>query len=468
MEHAKTIENLMSKPLHSETKNFHASMWAALGYGSLSAGTFFALIWIGLLDFSALRRYAMGHPVSIVAVFLFSIAITVLIQKFLTVIRQDRALLACDHVLLDLLQSIPSTGALDAVRWLDSMWRAQSQKITQSFFAVRFRKLLRLQIQRENCDQFDNDLQDLADADANAQHDSYSIVRIICWAMPMLGFLGTVIGISQTLGSMDMKSLASGADDAMKALTGGLYIAFDTTAVGLVLTIATMFVQFAVSGVEMRLLESIDSLMADRAFSFLKKENVDRTSDADLMEALANRMVDGTVRAINQLAEDQQRSWQIAMETTLDRTNQIAGQAGLQLIDALKSALDQSLSNLTHGIQEVQSESITKLESRYQQWQTTFSDQSRQMLQCQTELTKQSDLLTSLVENCERFEALDQSVQQTLSRMTDVDRFHEAAVCLAEAIAVIGIQLERSGQIGKIVRNRNVFDEIDRDQREAA
>ncbi len=37
------------------------------------------------------------------------------------------------------------------------------------------------------------------------------------------------------------------------------------------------------------------------------------------------------------------------------------------------------------------------------------------------------------------------STSAKLVRLTDIDRFHEVAVCLTEAVAVLGTQLEREG-----------------------
>ena len=49
----------------------------------------------------------------------------------------------------------------------------------------------------------------------------------------MLGFLGTVIGITQALGDLDPEELANSIQTAMDGLLSGLYVAFDTTAVAL-------------------------------------------------------------------------------------------------------------------------------------------------------------------------------------------------------------------------------------------
>jgi biopolymer transport protein ExbB/TolQ len=64
-----------------------------------------------------------------------------------------------------------------------------------------------------------------------------SIIRYIAWAIPSVGFVGTVIGIAASL------SAAKGAVSAqgIERVTGLLNIAFDTTLVALILSLIIMF-----------------------------------------------------------------------------------------------------------------------------------------------------------------------------------------------------------------------------------
>ena len=50
----------------------------------------------------------------------------------------------------------------------------------------------------------EEELKYLADMDLDRQEQRYSLVRILIWATPMLGFLGTVLGISQALGGINV------------------------------------------------------------------------------------------------------------------------------------------------------------------------------------------------------------------------------------------------------------------------
>ena len=72
----------------------------------------------------------------------------------------------------------------------------------------------------------------------------YSISRYIVWAIPTFGFIGTVIGISQGLGKLDInKFMGAQADKVLqfRGLTADLNFAFDTTIVALALSAILVF-----------------------------------------------------------------------------------------------------------------------------------------------------------------------------------------------------------------------------------
>ena len=49
----------------------------------------------------------------------------------------------------------------------------------------------------------DDQMRVLSDNDAMALDSSYALMRFIIWAMPILGFLGTVLGITAAIAGID-------------------------------------------------------------------------------------------------------------------------------------------------------------------------------------------------------------------------------------------------------------------------
>jgi biopolymer transport protein ExbB/TolQ len=95
-----------------------------------------------------------------------------------------------------------------------------------------------------------------------AQESSYSLVKVLMWAIPILGFIGTVIGMSQAVGSFD--AVLGNADnvDGLKAgltkVTSGLGTAFDTTYLALVISVLLSFPMIYLERQEAHLLNGID------------------------------------------------------------------------------------------------------------------------------------------------------------------------------------------------------------------
>lgn len=85
------------------------------------------------------------------------------------------------------------------------------------------------------------DVGDVLDSQANTDEammeSGYTIVRGLVWAVPVLGFIGTVIGLSVAIG--EFGGVLSKADNmetlrpALQGVTGGLAVAFETTLQGL-------------------------------------------------------------------------------------------------------------------------------------------------------------------------------------------------------------------------------------------
>lgn len=92
----------------------------------------------------------------------------------------------------------------------------------------------------------DEILRSQAEQDESAMETSYSLVQGFIWAIPVLGFIGTVLGLSFAIGEFS-GVLGSAADvaqisTALRGVTSGLATAFDTTLVALVAALVIQLV----------------------------------------------------------------------------------------------------------------------------------------------------------------------------------------------------------------------------------
>jgi len=98
--------------------------------------------------------------------------------------------------------------------------------------------------------------------DANNVAGSYTIVKVFIWALPILGFIGTVMGVSAAVASL-AGSLSGGESmDAMKGalqqVFAGLGTAFDTTLLALVMSLIVKIPASALQKSEEDLITSVD------------------------------------------------------------------------------------------------------------------------------------------------------------------------------------------------------------------
>ncbi|NIL98833.1 MAG: hypothetical protein GTO53_12900 [Planctomycetales bacterium] len=77
--------------------------------------------------------------------------------------------------------------------------------------------------------------------DASNVASSYTIVKVFIWAMPILGFIGTVMGVSSAVSglssTLENASDVSAVTESMKGVFGGLGTAFDTTLLALIMSL---------------------------------------------------------------------------------------------------------------------------------------------------------------------------------------------------------------------------------------
>lgn len=149
----------------------------------------------------------------------------------------------------------------------------------ESFLINRvIRGLEHFRILRNNSEVADR-LASQSDIDANAVESSYTIIKVFIWAIPILGFIGTVIGIADAVGGFDKGMSEASSVEAMKDslsnVTGGLSTAFDTTLIALVMSMFVMFPASAMQKAEEDLLNWVDEYCNENLLRRLKDTNRD-------------------------------------------------------------------------------------------------------------------------------------------------------------------------------------------------
>ena len=120
-------------------------------------------------------------------------------------------------------------------------------------------------------------LKSQSEIDATMVDSSYVLIKVFIWAIPILGFIGTVLGISDAVSSFGGEMGAAADIDVIKEklgqVTGGLSEAFDTTLVSLAFSLCVMFPTSVMQKNEEDLLNKVDEYCNEYFLKRLREPN---------------------------------------------------------------------------------------------------------------------------------------------------------------------------------------------------
>ncbi len=400
--------------------------------GATLCSIFYGLVYRGPLDVPAAHRYFAAHPVSFFATGMFFVGIAALFLKFLDVVRQY-VTLRTEYISRpdDLGQPVE-----DATRLLAEL---EELPVTaqQSYLGKRLHDVLLFVRRKGTVDGLDDELKYLADMDTARQQESYGLVRIITWATPMLGFLGTVIGITQALGDLDPQKLATDIQVAMEGLLSGLYVAFDTTALALSLSIILMFVQFLIERFETQLLEIVDIRTNELMVGRFQQAGAGHDPYLASVERMSHQLLQTSEELVSRQAE----LWASTINAAHDRWSQLLGTAGQQLDTSLREALDHSLREHANELSRVEREASERAAKRWEQFQTGLSDNARMMRTQQEEMIRQGEVLNRVLQATGDVKRLEQTLNENLQSLASAGDFEQTVISLSAAIHLLNGRL---------------------------
>lgn len=211
--------------------------WFALLTTALITGAFF----IGLCHVPAsvrsIKAIAMilergWTPYAMVA--LFVLALTILFIKWRKLAFQKKAF-GVELIPVGNNFALTSETALDVIKTL-------SESVDDPKRFVLFNRIERALLNLKNVGNV-SDVSEMlraqAENDESHMDSSYGILSGIIWVIPILGFIGTVVGLSGAIGGfgavLNTDATVSSLRDSLAPVTSNLGIAFDTTFVALVL-----------------------------------------------------------------------------------------------------------------------------------------------------------------------------------------------------------------------------------------
>ncbi len=371
-------------------------------------------------------RYVSSHPVEYVESAMFFVGMTALLMKVCNVIMQYQGL---EQNLLG--RATTGSTADDCPQLLEEL--AAQAPGREGYLVRRLREGLEHVRDRGTAEQLDEHLKYSADMDASRAYDGYALVRIIIWAIPILGFLGTVVGITLAIAQLNPETLES----SLSQVTAGLGVAFDTTALALAFSIVLMFTQFLVNQAETRLLETVDG----RAGKLLSRRFDLASTGGDPQVAAVRRMSEGLLNSMQQMVEQQAQLWQHSMDAAQQKWEQAANATQEHAQHMLGTALSQALASHAEHLQQAADASA---ESNRQHWgsmQHSLDQAVGAIGAQQQQLVQQGQVLLKVVEATGEVARLEDALNRNLASLAGSQNFEQTVDSLAAVIHLLNSRL---------------------------
>jgi biopolymer transport protein ExbB/TolQ len=194
--------------------------------------------------------------VSFLNVLFFCWAMAIVYMK-IQKLRHQRAALLLDVLPQELGMEINSQNVGSFIDHVYSM----PQRLRDSLMVNRIRKALELFEMKTNSGDVIHYMDSQSNIDSARIGGSYVMLKAFLWAIPLLGFIGTVVGLSHAIGGMNFANVedVSKIVNSINAVTSGLGTAFDATLLGLVLAVLLNFPMNSLAKHEDEMLNDIDA-----------------------------------------------------------------------------------------------------------------------------------------------------------------------------------------------------------------
>ncbi len=318
-------------------------------WGLAVCANFFALLFQGAIHSPLLSRYCAGHPIEIIELTVFFVGLSALALRFLDVVGQLPSLRGA------LLTPAPAGG--NTVADCDSLLAQLADRpvLSQTFLVRRLRNALDFARRTNSADALEPHLRHLEEVESVRSNSAYAMVRIIIWAIPILGLLGTVIGITIAVANLNPETL----EESMTKVTQGLGIAFDHTATALSLTMLLMFTKSGVERLEDGLLARVDERVSHELVGRFQPTGV--TADPNV--AAIRRMSDQVVEAIETLAGRQTEIWKSTIDGAHQQWAEVSIGAARTLRDSFATAVKEGLDRHSLAINQGAQQHVDRLVS---------------------------------------------------------------------------------------------------------
>lgn len=230
-----------------------------MGPAYFAKGTFYRDLLMGRHHIEMERLIFQGATV-----LMFSLSLSNIFLKFLKIRAENKAMKQ------DLLP--PNLNIMDIPALIKIYENILANPaVKRSVGVARMARVLAMWINTQDFERTSQYAKQENEMDIFVSDSTYKMNRMFIWAMPLLGFVGTVYGVSYGIGGfaefLKGQVTAEGIKDQIGLITLGLAVAFYCTLLGLVTAGIAAFPGLAAERKEEGLLEEIDQYVEDRLIS---------------------------------------------------------------------------------------------------------------------------------------------------------------------------------------------------------
>lgn len=401
----------------------------------------------------------------------FGWAAAILLLKMLKLKHQRRAMLL-DVLPMDLGAQI---NAGNVGLFIDHVY-SLPERLRDSLMVNRIRKALEFFEGRQNVADVSTLMSSQSAIDGSRIMGSYIIVRAFLWAIPLLGFIGTVVGLSHAISGMSFSNVedVSKIVGSINNVTSGLGTAFDATLLGLVFAVVLNFPLNSLAKHEEEALNDIDAYCNEvllprlddgaAAAATEEKDKPKHTTDFNDLGAVADAMVQALTGAQQQFLThlDELSGRMLNYANSIEERNEQYQQAALQHLSdqmhvlntnaqehmaMVRQQQDTALNSFAETLANLDQSTRSVYESMVQGHNTVVSQFTEKLDSISTGLD--TALSTSVKVNEKAVSALGEHVGKLESASKEyhqsVKAAHEGAVkMLAEKVGELSTGIEQS------------------------
>jgi biopolymer transport protein ExbB/TolQ len=351
---------------------------------------------------------------------------------------------------------------------------AQSDAFGWSIVLNRLDRLLALWLGSKDISRVADWLNSESERDSSAFDSTYATVRVLIWAIPIMGFIGTVMGLGNAISGFG-DFLAGSAElsqikDAIGQVTMGLGVAFDTTLLALVLSVFVMFPLSSIQRREETLFVEIDNYLDDSLVSHLPSpeqqplviENLEDSIEAafrryipdpDRYDEVFTRSIDRAAGMVEERFADLASGYESTLHDLTGRLTSSVAAVSDSLEGALKGivgdlkgeeekllalrnkAADQELDRFKDLMKEIYA-SADKLAAGYQDTaeslRKTTVEYGEKSLQAADELSRRMEDVTKMAAGIQDLLQIEKAIEKSLDGIAASEDFQQTLATLRQ------------------------------------